>query len=69
MKLTTRDGPKGEAHHQQLKKPTQHAFGADDEAWDSWVASRRQLDIAVAVEKQRQHAQDALGQVPQDVLE
>ena len=47
----------------------QHAFGADDEAWDNWVASRRQLDIAVAVEKQRQHAQDALGQVPQDVLE
>jgi len=32
----------------------------DGEEWDSWVASRRQLDRAVAVEKEKQHSQDAV---------
>jgi len=49
-----------DAVHNEQQTQVQHAFGADDEAWDSWVASRRQLDRAVAVEKQKQHAQDAV---------
>ena len=45
---------------QQRQTQASPDFGADGEAWDSWVASRRQLDRAVAVEKQKQHSQDAV---------
>jgi len=45
---------------QQRQTHASPDFGADGEAWDSWVASRRQLDRAVAVEKEKQHSQDAV---------